>query len=66
MLSGRTGAVLPNPRWMLTDASVHHDVRRDGVERHDRQMTHAHDASDEQGRDMEPSMLTFTGSVGPA
>ena len=50
----------------LTDASVHHDVRRDGVERHDRQMTLAHGASDEQGHDMEPSLLTSIGSAGPA
>ena len=41
----------------LTGASVHHDVRRDGVERHDRQMTPAHGASDEQGREMEPSLI---------
>jgi len=50
----------------LTGASVHHDVRRDRVERHDRQMTPAHGASDEQGRDMEPSLLTSTGSAEPA
>ena len=46
--------------------AVHHDVRRDGVERHDRQMTPAHGASDEQGHDMELSLLTSTGSAGPA
>ena len=50
---------------MLTGASVHHDVRRDVVECHDRQMTSTHGTSDEQGRDMEPSLLTSTGSVGP-
>ena len=49
----------------LTGASVHHDVRRDGGERHDRQMTPAHGASDEQGRDMEPTLLTSIGSTGP-
>ena len=49
----------------LTGASVHHDVRLDGVKRHDRQMTHAHGASDEQGRDVEPSLLTSTGSARP-
>ena len=50
----------------LTGVSVHHDVRRDGVERHDRQMTPAHGASDEQGHDMEPFLLTSTGSARPA
>ena len=50
----------------LIGTSVHHDVRRDGVEHHDRQMTPAHGASDEQGRDMEPSLLTSIGSAGPA
>ena len=44
----------------LTGASVHHDVSRDGVERHDRQMMAAHGASDEQDRDMEPFLLTST------
>ena len=47
----------------LTGASVHYDVRWDGVERHDRQMTSAHGTSDEQGRDMEPSLLTSTRSM---
>ena len=51
--------------WTLTGALVHHDVRRDGVERHDRQMTPAYGASDEQGRDMEPSWLTSTEAAGP-
>ena len=50
----------------LIGASVHHDVRRDRVKRHDRQMTPVHDASDEQGRDKELSLLTSTGSAGPA
>ena len=50
----------------LIGTSVHHDVRRDGVERHDRQMTPAYGVSDKQGHDMEPSLLTFTGSAGPA
>ena len=50
----------------LTGASVHHDVRRDGVKRYDRQMTPTHGASDEQGHDKEPSLLTSTGSAGPA
>ena len=50
----------------LIGVSVHHDVCRDEVERHDRQMTPAHGASDEQGRDMEPSLLTSTRSTGPA
>ena len=50
----------------LTGMLVHHDVHRDGVERHDWQMTPAHGTSDEQGRDMEPSLLTSTGSVRPA
>ena len=49
----------------LTGASVHHDVRWNGVERHDRQMTPAHGASDEQDRDVEPSLLTSTGEEGP-
>ena len=48
----------------LIGASVHHDVRRDGMERHDRQMMPAHGVSDEQGRDMESSLLTSTGSAG--
>ena len=50
----------------LTGASVHHDVRRDGVERHDRQMTPAYGVSDEHGRNMEPSRLTSTEAAGPA
>ena len=50
----------------LTGVSVHHDVRRDGVERHDQQMTHANGATDEQNRDIEPSLLTSTGSAGSA
>ena len=33
----------------LTGTSVHHDARRDGMGRHDRQMTPAHGSSDEQG-----------------
>ena len=33
--------------WTLIGTSVHHDVRRDGVERHDRQMTPTHGTSDE-------------------
>ena len=49
----------------LIGVSVHHDVRRDGVERHDRQMVPTHGASDEQDRYMEPSLLTSIGSVGP-
>ena len=44
----------------LTSALVHH-----GVERHDQQMTPAYGASDGQGLDVEPSLLTSTGSVGP-
>ena len=32
---------------MLTGTLVHHDIRRDGVERHDRQMTLMHGASNE-------------------
>ena len=50
----------------LTGASVHHDVRQDGVERHDREMMPAHGASGGQGRDVELSLLTSTGSAGPA
>ena len=49
----------------LTGTSVHRDVRRDGVERHDRQMTPAHGASDGQGRDEKLSLLTSIGSMGP-
>jgi len=40
----------------LIGTSVHHDVRQDRVERHDRQMTPAHGASDKHGHDIEPSM----------
>ena len=47
----------------LIGSSVHHNVHLDGVERHDRQMMPAHGASDEQGRDMEPSLLTSTGGT---
>ena len=36
------------------------------MERHDRHMTPAHSTSDEQGQDVEPSLLTSIGSVGPA
>ena len=50
----------------LTGASVHHDVRQDGVERHDRETTLAHGASDKQGHDVELSLLTFIGSASPA
>ena len=50
----------------LTGASVHHDARRDGMGHHDRQTMHVHGVSDEQGRDVEPSLLTSTGSDGPA
>ena len=50
----------------LTGASVHHDVRQNGVEHHDRRMMHAHGASDEQDHDVEPSLLTSIGLVGPA
>ena len=42
---------------MLTGASVHHDVCRDRVERHARQMMNAHGASDEQDRDIEPPLI---------
>ena len=48
----------------LTVALVHHDIYRDGVERHDRQMTPAHGTSDEQGHDVELSLLTSIGSAG--
>ena len=41
-------------------------VMPDLEDEHDRQMTPAHGASDEQGRDMEPSLLLSTGSTGPA
>jgi len=50
----------------LTGVSVHHDVRQDGVERLDWRMTPAHGASDRQDRDVDPSLLTSTGSAGPA
>ena len=49
----------------LRSAPVHHVVRRDGVERHDQQMMCVHGASDEQGHDMEPSLWTSIGLVGP-
>ena len=47
----------------LTGASVHHDVRRDGVECHDWQMTSAHGTSDGQGHDVELSLLTWIGGT---
>ena len=50
----------------LIDASVYHDVHLDGMEHHDRQMTPAHGTNDEQGHDVEPSLLTSTGLAGPA
>ena len=50
----------------LTGMSVHHDVLHDGVERHDREMTPVHGASDGQGHDEKLSLLTSTGLVGPA
>ena len=50
---------------MLIGTSVHHDVRREGVERHDQQMMPMHGASDEQGRNMELSLLMSIGLVGP-
>ena len=50
----------------LIGASVHHDVRQDRVERHDWKMTPTQGASNEQGHNMELSMLTSTGSVGLA
>ena len=49
----------------LTDASVHHDIRQDGVERHDQETTPAHGASDGQGHDVELSLLMSIGSAGP-
>ena len=49
----------------LTGTSVHHDVCQDGVEHHDWETTPAHGASDGQGRDVELSLLTSIGSVGP-
>ena len=49
----------------LTGTSVHHDVRQDGVERQDRETMPAHGASDGQDNDVELSLLTSTGSVGP-
>ena len=49
----------------LTGVSVHHDVRLDRVERHDRETMPAHGTSDGQGRDLELSLLTSTGSSGP-
>jgi len=49
----------------LTGAPVHHDVRQDGVKRHDRETTPAHGANDGQGHDVELSLLTSTGSAGP-
>ena len=45
----------------LTGASIHHDVRQDGVKRHDREMTPAHGASDGQGHDVDLSLLTSIG-----
>ena len=50
----------------LIGTLVHHDVRQDGVEGHDRQTMPAHGVSDGQGRDVEPSLLTSTGLAGPA
>ena len=50
----------------MTDTSVHHDVHRDGMERHDWQMTPAHGASDEQGHDIEPSLLSMKEKKDPA
>ena len=41
----------------LIGASVHHDVRQDEVECHDRETTPAHGTSDGQGHDMELSLL---------
>ena len=49
----------------LTGMSVHHDVHQDRVERRDREMTLVHGASDEQGRDVELSLLTSIGTAGP-
>ena len=53
------------PVRALIGVSVHHDVRDDGVEHHDQEMTPAHGTSDGQGHDMELSLLTSIGSVGP-
>ena len=50
----------------LTGVSAHHDIHQDGMERHDRQMMPAHGASDGQGRDVEPFLLTSIGLVGLA
>ena len=46
----------------LTGTLVHHDIRQDGVERHDRETTPMHGTSDRQGHDMELSLLMSTGS----
>ena len=50
--------------WTLIGTSVHHDIRQDGVERHDRETMPAHGTSGRQGHDMELSMLMSIGSVG--
>ena len=53
------------PVRTLTGMSIHHDVRQDEVERHDRQTTPAHGASDGQDHDVAPPLLTSIGSAGP-
>ena len=50
----------------LIGTSINHDVRWDGVERYDQQITPVHGTNDEQGRDKELSLLTSTGSTRPA
>ena len=62
---GVLGLFRLTPIQTLMGALIHHNVCQDGVERHDRQMTPAYGVSDGQGRDVESSLLTSTGSRGP-
>ena len=54
------------PVRTLIGVLVRHDVRQDRVEHHDQETTPAYGASDGQGRDVELSLLTSTGSAGSA
>ena len=58
-------AVLPTPRTPLTDTSVRHALRRDGMGRHDQLMTSEHGTSGEQEPNMELSLSPSTVLVGP-
>jgi len=63
---GHADTVLPTSRTAPLEVSASHTIRWDGMERHDQLTAPAYGASDEQGRDVEPSLSSSTGTAGPA